>query len=196
MASSDSQGDCSPSTQSDAFDLNVDLVRVAEHADRAAYRRIFLHMAPKVKTFLLKSGLSPAECEEVLQDTMMKVWRKAALFDRSKSAASTWIYSIARNARIDRIRKEYRPLPDPEDPSFVPDPPETGEEAVSREQNREMIQEALSSLPSEQIEIITMSFFEEKSHAEISEALNLPLGTVKSRIRLAFGKIRARLEAM
>ena len=124
----------------------------------------------------------------------MKVWRKASLFDPSKASASTWVYTIARNVRIDRLRKESRPEPDPNDPCYVPDDPETGEQAVSRKQDRERISKAMAVLPPEQMKIIRMSFFDEKSHGEIAEELDIPLGTVKSRLRLAFGKIRAELE--
>lgn len=194
MTSSDGRDLSSDPSHRSPDQLNLDLALVGDASDRDAFRRIFTAMAPKLKAFLINTGQSPQEAEEILQDTMLKVWRKAALFDRSKSAGSTWIYSIAKNARIDRIRKETKPAPDPDDPSFVQDPPETGEQSLNRRQDQNRIQLAMSVLPSEQIKIINMSFFEDKSHAEISEELNLPLGTVKSRIRLAFGKIRAELE--
>lgn len=175
-------------------DLADDLECVGTNADRLAFRRIFIVMAPKLKAYLIKTGQSHSEAEEILQDTMLKVWRKAVLFDRTKSGANTWIYAIAKNARIDRIRKQTKPVPDPQDPSFVPDAPETGERSVSRKQDSELIRTAMAKLPTEQIQIIKMSFFEDKSHAEISQELDLPLGTVKSRIRLAFGKIRSEVE--
>ena len=125
---------------------------------------------------------------------MLKVWRRASTFDRSKSSAITWIYTVARNVKIDRIRKMSRPEPDPNDPSFVPDSPETGEQLVDRQQRSDILKRAVSLLPEDQRQIIMMSFFEEKPHSEISEELGIPLGTVKSRIRLAFGKIRSELE--
>ena len=174
--------------------LEDDLERVGTIADRQAFRRIFADMAPKLKAYLIKTGQTHTEAEEILQETMLKVWRKATLFDRTKSAASTWIYSIAKNARIDRIRKQSRPTPDPLDPSFVQDPPETGEQSMSRKQDGDLIRTAMAKLPADQIQIIKMSFFEDKSHSEISAELNLALGTVKSRIRLAFAKIRAEVE--
>ncbi len=194
MTSSDGRDLSSDPSHRSPDQLDLDLILVGDAADRDAFRRIFTAMAPKLKAFLINTGQSPQEAEEILQDTMLKVWRKATLFDRSKSAGSTWIYSIAKNARIDRIRKETKPAPDPDDPSFVQDAPETGEQSLNRRQDQKRIQLAMSTLPSEQMKIINMSFFEDKSHAEISEELNLPLGTVKSRIRLAFGKIRAELE--
>lgn len=175
-------------------ELDRDLTSVGLDQDAIAFRRLFANLAPRLKFFLIKGGMIESAAEDVMQETMMKVWRKADLFDSSKASASTWIYSIARNVKIDRLRKEHRPEPDPEDPCFVSEDPETGEQAVSRKQDRERIQKAMALLPPEQMTIIKMSFFEEKSHGEIAEVLDIPLGTVKSRIRLAFGKIRAELE--
>lgn len=175
-------------------ELDRDLTSVGLDQDAIAFRRLFANLAPRLKFFLIKGGMIESAAEDVMQETMMKVWRKADLFDSSKASASTWIYSIARNVKIDRLRKEHRPEPDPEDPCFVSEDPETGEQAVSRKQDRERIQKAMALLPPEQMTIIKMSFFEEKSHGEIAEVLEIPLGTVKSRIRLAFGKIRAELE--
>ena len=176
------------------IDLDRDLEAVAKNGDSLAFKRLFADLAPRLKYFLIKRGLAESAAEDVLQETMMKVWRKASLFDPSKASASTWVYTIARNVRIDRLRKESRPEPDPNDPCYVPDDPETGEQAVSRKQDRERISKAMAVLPPEQMKIIRMSFFDEKSHGEIAEELDIPLGTVKSRLRLAFGKIRAELE--
>ncbi|MBO0333318.1 sigma-70 family RNA polymerase sigma factor [Sneathiella sp. CAU 1612] len=175
-------------------DLDRDLTAVGLDQDATAFRRLFANLAPRLKFFLIKGGMIESAAEDVMQETMMKVWRKAEMYDSSKASASTWIYSIARNVKIDRLRKEHRPEPDPEDPCFVAEDPETGEQAVSRKQDRERIQKAMALLPPEQMTIIKMSFFEERSHGEIAEMLEIPLGTVKSRIRLAFGKIRAELE--
>ena len=177
-------------------DLDRDLMAVGLEQDQTAFRRLFADLAPRLKFFLIKGGMIESAAEDVLQETMMKVWRKAGLFDNSKASASTWVYTIARNVRIDRLRKENRPEPDPEDPCYVSEAPETGEQAVSRKQDRERIQKAMALLPPEQMTIIKMSFFDEKSHGEIAETLDIPLGTVKSRIRLAFGKIRAELEVL
>ncbi|WP_415236449.1 sigma-70 family RNA polymerase sigma factor [Sneathiella sp.] len=177
-------------------DLNEDLTAIAHFQDQKAYHRLFHSIAPRLKSFLLSQGVMENNAEEILQETMLKVWQKARLFDSSKASASTWIYTIARNVKIDRIRKDLRPEPDPHDPSYIPDSPETGEQSISRKQEGNVIRKAVAKLPPEQIRIITMSFYEDKSHAEIAEALNLPLGTVKSRIRLAFGKIRNELDGV
>ncbi len=196
MTSFDGMGQGATAEVEKLSDLDSDLVAVARDSDQAAFKRVFREIAPRLKSFLMKHGLVETAAEEVLQETMLKVWRKAALYDRSKSSASTWIYTIARNAKIDRIRKEMRPEPDPSDPCYVPNDPETGEESVTRKQEGLRLRQAMSVLPPEQMRIITMSFFEDKTHGEISSELDIPLGTVKSRIRLAFSKIRAELEAL
>lgn len=175
-------------------DMDQDLVAIATSQDQGAYKRVFSAIAPRLKSFLMVQGTQEAVAEEILQDTMFKVWQKARLFDSSKASATTWIYTIARNAKIDRFRKEKRLEPDPNDPSYIPDSPETGEQSFTKKQESDHIRMAISTLPPDQMRIITMSFYEEKSHAEISEALGIPLGTVKSRIRLAFGKIRNELK--
>ncbi|MEH6525210.1 MAG: sigma-70 family RNA polymerase sigma factor [Sneathiella sp.] len=181
---------------SEPTDLTQDLMAIAASQDQGAYRRLFHEITPRLKSFLMGQGTVEPVAEEILQETMLKVWQKARQFDGSKASASTWIYTIARNAKIDRFRKEARPMPDPNDPSYIQDPPETGEQSVAKKQESNHIREAIATLPSDQLRIITMSFYEEKSHAEISEELELPLGTVKSRIRLAFGKIRNELKDM
>jgi len=175
-------------------DLDLLLTRIGEQADRQAFTSLFEKVAPRLKSFLRGQKQSESEIEVILQETMLKVWRRASTFDRSKSSAITWIYTVARNVKIDRIRKMSRPEPDPNDPSFVPDSPETGEQVVDRQQRSDILKQAVSLLPEDQRQIIMMSFFEEKPHSEISEELGIPLGTVKSRIRLAFGKIRSELE--
>jgi len=175
-------------------ELDLLLTRVGEHADRQAFTAVFEKVAPRLKSFLRGQKQPESEIEVILQETMLKVWRRASTFDRSKSSAITWIYTVARNVKIDRLRKMSRPEPDQNDPSFIPAPPETGEQVVDRQQRSEILKRAVSLLPEDQKTIIMMSFFEEKPHAEIAEELGIPLGTVKSRIRLAFGKIRSELE--
>jgi len=178
------------------IDLDQDLMAIATSQDQGAYQRVFYAITPRLKAFLMVQGTIESVAEEILQETMLKVWQKARLFDGSKASASTWIYTIARNAKIDRFRKETRLAPDPNDPSYIPDSPETGEQSVTKKQESNHIREAIATLPPDQLRIITMSFYEEKSHAEISKELGIPLGTVKSRIRLAFGKIRNELKGV
>ena len=163
---------------------------VAESQDRDSFEALFAFFAPRVKAFVGRQGTDPHMAEEVVQETMVNVWRKARQFDPDKASASTWIYTIARNVRIDLIRKAIRPAPDTNDPAMVPDPDPPADQLISRQQEATRLKEAMTTLPTEQQEVLRLSFFEEKAHAAIAEELSIPLGTVKSRIRLAFRSIR------
>ena len=165
---------------------------IAAQADRAAFAALFSQFAPRVKSYLLRLGASGAAAEELAQETMLTVWRKAALFDPARAGASTWIFTIARNLRIDAIRRE-RPAPTSEDPTDTD--PEPGADAVVFAAEREVrVREALKVLPPEQVQIVELSFFSDEPHSVIAERLGLPLGTVKSRLRLAMGRLRGLLE--
>lgn len=166
---------------------------VARRQDRQAFARLFQHYAPRVKSFLLRQGADDGQAEEVVQETMLAVWRKAALFDATKASASTWIFTIARNLRIDMIRKARRPEVIADDPAFVPDPEEAPDVAMQVDQMRVRVRAALKDLPDEQATVVQLSFFEDKPHGEIAKQLALPLGTVKSRLRLAMRRIRTAL---
>lgn len=166
------------------------LRRVAEDRCRASFAELFGHFGPRIKGFMMRSGAAEDLAEEVAQETMVTVWTKAHLFDPSKAGASTWIFTIARNKRIDLIRRRNRPEPDPNDPMFVPDAPESGIESVQRKEDELRVREAIFELPPEQAQIVMLSFFEGLPHSAIAERLDLPLGTVKSRLRLAFRKVR------
>ena len=126
----------------------------------------------------------------------MLVWRKASQFDPAKASASTWIFTIARNARIDAFRREKRPEYDPEDPALVPDALEAPDEPISREQSAAQLANAMQRLSEPERAVLHLSFFEDLSHGMIAERLGIPLGTVKSRMRLAFGKLRAALSEL
>jgi RNA polymerase sigma-70 factor (ECF subfamily) len=179
-----------PPAASGEVDYNALIRRVATRQDRTAFADLFGHFGPRIKGFMLKSGASEDLAEEVVQESMVTLWTKAALFDPSKAGASTWVFTIARNKRIDLLRRRNRPEPDPLDPMFQPEPEPDGEETLSRQQDRERIRRALKTLPPEQEEIVRLSFFEHLPHSAIAERLDLPLGTVKSRLRLAFRKVR------
>ncbi|MBL8630770.1 MAG: sigma-70 family RNA polymerase sigma factor, partial [Rhodospirillaceae bacterium] len=125
--------------------------------------------------------------------TMLSLWRKAGMFDPVKASAGTWIFTIARNLRIDMIRKNRRPEFDAEDPAFVPDPEQAPDDSMQADQMRTQVRNALKDLPEEQACVVRMSFFEDKPHGEIAKELSLPLGTVKSRLRLAMRRIRVAL---
>lgn len=174
--------------------LNACLEAVGRGRDRAAFAELFAHFAPRLKAFFMKAGAEAEAAEEVVQETMINVWRKAGQFDPSRASASTWIFTIARNMRIDLLRKARRPQPDPDDPAMVPDEPAQADEWLSAEEEAVELRAAVAELPEEQKHILHLAFFEEKSHGTIADELGLPLGTVKSRIRLAFKRIRSRLE--
>jgi len=187
---STSDGDSHEST---VDGLNGLLVAVAERQDRAAFHALFEYFAPRLKAFLHRQGTSSDMAEEVVQETMVNVWRKAKQFDPAKASASTWIFTISRNLRIDLLRKANRPEPDMNDPALVPDPAPRPLEAISRAQENSRLKKAVAGLPPEQQEVLHLAFFEEKAHTIVAEELGIPLGTVKSRIRLAFRRIRSEL---
>lgn len=174
----------------DRTDFSRLIVAVAADRDRAAFTGLFDHFAPRVKTYLMRAGADAAQADELAQETLLSVWRKAASFDPSRATAATWIFTIARNLRIDRFRKEWRDvsagdaIPDRVDEAPAPDATLSDAEREAR------VREALRQLPTEQIKVIELSFFEEKPHAEIAKTLGIPLGTVKSRIRIAMNRLR------
>lgn len=175
-------------------DHMADLVGdVAKHRDRAAFTALFDFYAPRIKAFLIRSTCPPALAEEVTQDVMITLWQKAHMFDREKSSLGTWLFRIARNRRIDLIRRDKSDKLDAQDPTLFPTITEINQEGVDAIARDRQIRLAIASLPAEQSQLIRLSFFESQSHGQISEELNLPLGTVKSRIRLAFNRLRKEL---
>lgn len=170
------------------------LATVGAKRDRAAFEVLFVHFAPRVKSYLLRLGASAALADDLAQEAMLTIWRKAEMFDPAKASASTWIFTIARNLRIDAIRRERRPEFDPNDPALVPDeevPPDT---QMVRDSEDARVRDALTGLSAEQAQVVQMSFFAEKPHSQIAKELGLPLGTVKSRLRLAMARIKAALD--
>ena len=166
---------------------------IASQKDREAFAELFAHFAPRVKGYLMRLGASNGQAEEVTQDAMLTVWRKAHLFDRKKAAASTWIFTIARNRRIDILRQQKYPELDANDPALVPDTPAQADDEVIAEQRGELVRAALDKLPEEQRELVRLAFYNGWSHGQLADETNLPLGTVKSRLRLAFGRLRQEL---
>ncbi|KGM49678.1 RNA polymerase sigma factor RpoE [Pseudooceanicola atlanticus] len=165
-----------------------DMIRIRDHKDREAFARLFAHFAPRVKGFLISSGSDPAVAEDCAQDVMVSVWRKAHLFDPTRASVSTWIFTIARNRRIDLARKDKRP--EPEDLGWGPEPEQAQDDGLALQQESEQLGQALAALPSKQRELIEKCYFGDLSHREIADATGLPLGTIKSRIRLALEKLR------
>jgi RNA polymerase sigma-70 factor (ECF subfamily) len=172
------------------------IVAIAAQQDRAAFARLFDYFAPRIKTYMRRSGVPEARAEELAQETLLVVWRKAALFVPAGGGAAAWIFAIARNLRIDALRHEHRggvietaeveaeyqidesPLPDAN---------------LDAAQSEALVRSALAKLSAEQMRAIELSFFEEKAHGEIAKILKIPLGTVKSRLRLAMNRLRGLL---
>lgn len=175
------------------------VLAVARRSDHAAFAALFSHFAPRLKTYFRRAGMTDAAAEELAQETMTLVWRKADRFDPAKAAASTWIFAIGRNVRTDALRRG-RQAPAPTDGATgeAPCPPEHGdgadaEDLVASAQREERLRRALRALPREQVEVLRMSYFADRSHTEIGHALGVPLGTVKGRLRQALARLRAAL---
>lgn len=184
------------SAQEDRFGDLLDAVAVRR--DRAAFQELFRHFAPRLKSFSLRGGGSPEMAEEIVQEAMVSVWRKAGTFDRRRASASTWIYTIARNKRIDMLRRDGKPAPDAEEYALaLQAAPEVSPDGVlGLRQSQEALRTLLQDLPREQRLVLEKAYYEDKTHTDIASELNLPLGTVKSRIRLALGRLRISLQGV
>ena len=169
------------------------LLAVAELQDRDAFAELFAYYAPRVKSDLLRLGADSALAEEIAQDVMVTVWRKAGLFDRAQASVSTWIFRIARNRRIDLFRRSKRPELDPEEEMILPSGVEAPDARIEAMETEARVRAAMKDLPEEQVLLLKLAFYEGLSHSEIAARLGAPLGTVKSRIRLAFAKMKVRL---
>jgi len=170
------------------------LEAVGRDRDMEAFEVLFRHYGPRVKAYMAHLARDSGIAEELMQETMIAVWNKAAQFEPGRGNVSNWIFTIARNLRIDTYRKNRRLDFDPNDPAFVPDESPPADAVFEELQEAERLRSAMAVLPQEQLELLRLSFFNDCSHTSIAEKLNLPLGTVKSRIRLAFFKLRAALE--
>jgi len=171
-------------------EMSALLVSLAATRDKQIFAQLFEYYAPRVKAYLMRRGTDRATAEELAQEALLLVWRRADSFDPEKASAATWIYTIVRNLRIDALRKVRRPEFDVDDPAFVPDPPQRPDDAMQGDQLEKRVREALNELPEEQATVVRLSFFEDKPHGEIAAQLSLPLGTVKSRLRLAMRRLQ------
>ena len=170
------------------------MVKVARDQDWSAFEVLFIFFGPRVKAMMLKAGADNALAEDLVQETMVKVWRKAGLYADGRGSVSTWIYTVARNARIDRLRRaSSQPYDDIDDLELESDSPSGEDQAYFSEQSAG-IAEAVQQLPKEQRQVIELAFMHDLPQSEIAERLSLPLGTVKSRMRLAYGKLKDKLE--
>lgn len=172
---------------------DADLVQAVAGGDRTAFTLLFGRYALRIKLFMMRAGASESDADEIAQEVMVSVWRRAESFDAERAAASTWIFAIARNRRIDLVRRSRRPAPDPEDPLLQVDPEPDGLAAISAAEREARVRAGIASLVPEQRDVLRLAFYDGLSHGEIAERAGLPLGTVKGRIRLAFRHLRGAL---
>lgn len=177
-------------------EMSARIVAIAASADIVAFEALFRDFAPRIRAYLIKMTRDVQVSEDLVQETMLAIWRKAGQYDPSRGPASAWIYTIARNIWIDAWRRQRRPAIDPDDPALAIEPEPDAPRQLETRQNGAAVRRAMERLPQEQIEVIRLSFFEEASHSAIAERLGLPVGTVKSRIRLAFGRLRTALDEL
>ena len=175
-------------------ELSSSIELIGKNQDKSAFSNIFRYFAPRLKSFLVKAGSTDMQAEEVIQEVMIAIWTKSSTYDSSKSSVSTWVYTIARNKRIDKIRKEKRHYLSESDEGLEIPVDSTQEREIFSAQISNSLKKYMSNLPEEQSRLLKLSYFYNKTHADISEELKIPLGTVKSRIRLALTKMRHLVE--
>lgn len=178
---------------SEARMLSDCVLAIAQRQDQASFEVLFQHFAPRVKSFLLKRGASASQAEDLAQETLVSVWRKAKLFDPTKASAAAWIFTIARNLRIDAFRREKRPEIDPLDPMLRIDPEPQADLALEEQQSSAALVNSLSNLSDDDRMLLNLAYYEDKSQSMIASELGIPLGTVKSRMRRVFSKLRVTL---
>jgi RNA polymerase sigma-70 factor (ECF subfamily) len=169
------------------------LARLALGSDRVAFAGLYAFYAPRIRTYLRRLGADPVAAEDLAQEAMATVWRKAAFYDRTRASAGTWIFTIARNLRVDALRRERRPQLDPNDPALIPAAPPSPESLLTGTRAASALRQAVAALSPEQAYLIELSFFQDQPHSVIASELGLPLGTVKSRLRLAIARVRKSL---
>ena len=182
------------SSDSNEFDLKNYIKDIAETQDKMAFSNIFNYFAPRLKSFFVKLGCSEPQSEEIIQEVMISIWTKSRTYNSEKSSVSTWIYTIAKNKRIDKIRKEKKHYSTESDESLEIPVPSIQEDQVIATEISEKIKSCISVLPKEQAQLLKLSYFYEKTHSDIASELKIPLGTVKSRIRLALSKMKNLVE--
>ena len=169
------------------------IAAIAARQDRSAFAALFAHYAPRIKAMLMRMGVDTSSAEDIAQDTMVAVWRKAVQFDAGRATASAWIFAIARNLRIDRLRRDNRARLHEVYELIEPEEPQRPDGALAASECGARVQAAMTQLSAEQVSVVRLSFFEGRSHGDIAGMLGLPLGTVKSRLRLAMAKLRENL---
>ena len=175
-------------TMVDGLDTNKLMEKVVADGDKEAFSQLYSHFAPRIKAMMMKMSPDSSVAEEVAQEAMIALWRKAHSFDPNKASLSTWLFTIARNLRIDNL--------DPNEPMLLPSAEPSAEETVFREEESIKVRSCISKLPEDQQEVVGLAFMEGMTHQEIADNLGIPLGTVKSRLRLSFEKLRPMLKEL
>jgi len=170
------------------------LVEAVARGDQEAFGRLYDYFAPRIHAFLRRSGVETGVAEELTQEVMTKLWRRARQFDRRKASVATWVYAISRHMRVDHFRQQRGEPPLGELAFSIPDAADGPDEMLIRAQLEESVRRALQDLPQEQLAIMTLAFVYGLSHAEIAARTGLPVGTVKGRIRLALARLRRSLK--
>ncbi len=169
------------------------MARIAGDRDRGAFASLYQAYGPRLKAYLMRQGADEANAEELVQEVMLSVWRRADGYDPRLASVSTWLFTIARNKRIDFLRRVKRPEILADEPAFMPEPVDAVDAVYEAAEDGERLRRALQSLPPEQAELLKLAYYEDKSHSVIAVETQLPLGTVKSRIRLALQRLRGTL---
>ena len=166
--------------------------QIAATQDRGAFAELFQHYMPRVKAMMMRRGASADRAEDLAQETLLRLWRKAAQYDPGRASASAWVYTIARNVSVDLVRRDGRAAAWLEEQSRLEeqDCVEQPEQHLLIMERDGLVRSTLATLPEEQLRVVRLSFFDGLAHSEIAERLDLPLGTVKSRIRLAMQRMR------
>ena len=175
-------------------DINELVLAVARERSRPAFAALFAYFAPRLKSYLIRLGAEAGQAEELVQDVMLQIWHRAETFDPTQATAGTWVFTIARNKRIDALRRERRPEIDLTDPALVPEPMEAADRSLEAGQENARLNAAIGSLPNEQAQLLRLAYYEDKPHSTISAEQGIPLGTVKSRLRLAVDRLRRLLK--
>ncbi|WP_395824745.1 sigma-70 family RNA polymerase sigma factor [Elstera sp.] len=175
------------------------VLQIAETQDRTAFAQLFAYFGPRLKSYLMRLGSPEAEAEDLLQEVMVTLWRRAGGFDPRLASVSTWLFTIARNKRIDRLRRDKHIDWEADDPALIAeeafgDPVPGADHAYDLAQQNDRLRAALALLPPEQASLLQQAYWEDRSHRDIAETTQIPLGTVKSRIRLALTRLRAVLK--
>lgn len=183
-----------PDNAMEVTDWTGHVIRIREHRDQSAFAELFRHFAPRVKAFLIRSGASQTLAEECTQEVMATLWHKAHLFEPSRASVATWVFTIARNRKTDMLRKQRRP--EPEDLPWGPEPEPEQTETLARQQEAEQLGKAIAALPDKQRALVEAAYYGDLTHSEIAARTGLPLGTIKSRLRLALDRLRHEMKSM